>query len=112
MKRVKRNISDFVCASAIVLTVMVCGALLTNAGLFDGVFVYDESKTSVEIFGNAIKLDERAVFVSNKLLEFNDVFFGRGFSGAIKTMGKYAISFVSDVFTVLFAMVRKLVGAE
>ena len=112
MKRVKRNLLDFVCAFAIVLTVMICGALLTNAGLFDGAFVYDESKTSIEIFGKAIKLDERAVLISDKLLEFNDEFFGRGFSNAVKMVGKYAFTFASDVFTVLFVLARKLVGAE
>jgi hypothetical protein len=50
--------------------------------------------------------------VSDKLLGFNDVIFGRGFSGTAKRAGGYMLDYVSDVLTVVFTLVRRLVGTE
>ena len=112
MNGIKRGILDFVSASAIVLTVVFCAAMLTNAGLFEDALVYNENKTEIELFGVGIKLDERAVFVSEKLLDFNDVVFFRGFADAVRAVRKYAFDFLSDILTVMFTLARRLTGAE
>ena len=112
MKAVKRGLPDFICAFVIVMTVAFCVAMLTNAGFFEDALVYDESKTALELFGISVKLDERAVFVLDKLLSFNDVFFGRGFSAAVRGAGECVFNYISDVLTVVFALARRLAGAE
>ena len=112
MNGIKRSVLDFVCAFVIVLTVVVCAALLTNAGFFENAFMYDESTTTMEIFGMELKLDERVVALSDKLLLFNDVIFGRGFAEAVKEAWKYVLDYVSDVLTVIFTLARRLMGAE
>ena len=108
---VKRYVADFLCAFVIAVVLFVCLGLLTNEGFLGDAFVWDENNYTLGVFGSQLGFDRRIFAVLERLLEFNDVVFGKGFSSAINGCTEFVVDYVKTLFAFLVTVGRKLVGA-
>lgn len=107
----KKYAVDFLCAFIITAVVFACLGLLTSEEFFNDAVVWDETEKTLQLFGTKFGLDEKSLFRTEKLFDFNDVLFGRGFSDAARAAATFVFDYVRDVIRLLLTAGRKLVGA-
>ena len=71
----KKYAVDFLCAFIITAVVFACLGLLTSEEFFNDAVVWDESEKTLQLFGTKFGLDEKSLFRTEKLFDFNDVLF-------------------------------------
>ena len=107
----RKYISDFLCAFIITAILFMCLGLLTNEDFFDNAVAWDAEHKALTLFGTRFQLDEKSLYTADKLFQFNDIIFGRGFSDAVRQLFVYALGYIRDMFALLVTAGRKLVGA-
>lgn len=112
MGRIRRSVLDFVCAFTIVSAVVFSIAIVTNGEFFENAIVWNGRDNSLVIFGTEFAANENFFLKTQSLLEFNDLFFGKGFSKAVTTAVSETLRYLGDVFTVMITLARRVVGAE
>lgn len=108
---VKRYVADFVCAFIIATLLFVSLGLLANEGFLSDAFGWDESRFALKIFGAELVFDRRIFATLERLFEFNDVVFGKGFSSAVKLCAGFVVDYAKTLIVFLVTVGRKLVGA-
>ncbi len=112
MGGIRRSVLDFVCAVVIVSVVVFSIAVVTNGAFFENAIVWNGRDNSLVLFGTEFAVNENFFLKTQKLLEFNDLFFGKGFSTAVTTVVSESLHYLGDVFTVMITLARRAVGAE
>lgn len=108
----KKTVSDLMCAFAIYSIVLVSITLLINAEFFKGSFSWDSERTALTLFDKRITFDRQIVQVLNRMLEFNDVFFGKGFSKSVKyAVGAFS-DFAADFLSLSYNLAKDVTGVR
>lgn len=108
----KKKIADFICAFAIFTILLFFIAAVTQLDSFDNSFIWDRENLSLSAFGTTVRIDKRTPYVLDRLLAFNDLYFGEGFSDAVKNAGKEIVCIISDTTRLCFEFTRNVVGAK
>lgn len=105
---VKRKTADFLCAFLAFSIVLVSMALLAGESFFEGSVVL--SGESLVLFGTEFTLDRELLSVLERLLRFNDVIFGDGFSDMLMRAGTFLAELVRDGALIAYSAARWAVG--
>ncbi|MBE6681550.1 MAG: hypothetical protein E7600_04600 [Ruminococcaceae bacterium] len=108
----KKKLADFICAFAIFTILLFFIAAVTQLDSFDNSFFWDRENLSLSAFGTTIRIDKRIPYVFDRLLSFNDLYFGKGFSEVVKNTGKELGCFISDAVRLCFEFTKDVVGAK
>ncbi len=105
---VKRNIADFICAFAAFSVVLVSIAVLAGESFFEGAVVLTDN--GAVIFGTEFVVDKELLSSLERLLYFNDVIFGDGFSNSLIKAGSFFLKYVRDFLCLAYGAARWAVG--
>lgn len=108
----KRSVVNFLCAFAAFSVVLLNIALLTGQSFFEDAVEWNGQERVLSLFGTEFVFDENVPRVAERLISFNDVLFGEGFSAGVTEIAACAADYVIDGLSVAYHLAGEAVGAE
>ena len=108
----KRSVANFLCAFAAFSVILLNIALLTGQSFFEDAVKWNGQERVLSLFGTEFVFDENIPKMAKRLIDFNDVLFGEGFSDGVTENAACAADYVIDGLSVAYYLAGEAVGAE
>ena len=104
--KIRRKISDFVCAFFVFVIILLSIVSLTGESFFEGTVEWDREEAVLSVLGTEFAFDRNFPSAAKRFLSFNDILFGKGFSKGVACAAEFVADYVADGLSLAYCAAK------
>ena len=105
-------LKSLLCSFFIFTIILLSIALLISRDYLDFSAQFVQNGIDFTLFGNTVRFDTAFLSTADRLLQFNDIIFGNGFSQILKYTAKNSALILRDIAIISYNSAKTIVGAK